>query len=109
MIIPERLKIGGRYYQVLYPHVFMDSHQVLYGLHDPSGQTIKIGNKDEFGVDRHPDSIMQTFLHESLHAIDNIYNGGRLTAWDKGEETVDQLAEGFLQVIRDNDLDFREG
>jgi hypothetical protein len=53
--------------------------------------------------------VAQTFVHEVLHAIDNVYFGGRLSRWEQGEDAVDQLAEGLLQVIRDNKLDFRGG
>jgi hypothetical protein len=100
--LPARLKIGGRDYVVDFPHQFTDSCSVLYGLHDPAGQTIKISLFDEHGLERHNQSILQTFIHEVLHAIDNVYNGGVMTTWDKGEESIDQLAEGILQVIYDN-------
>jgi hypothetical protein len=105
--LPPTLKIGGRTYAVLYPHVFEDTATVLYGLHDPAGQTIKIARVDEHGCIRHHESVLQTFMHEVIHAVDNIYFGGKLTAWEKGEDAVDQLAEGLIQVLRDNDLDFR--
>lgn len=107
MKIPKKLKVGGRTYTITYPFIFKDTPRPLYGLHDAAGQFIKIAQKDEFGVDRHPESITHTVLHEFLHAIDNVYNGGRLTSADRGEEMIDSLSEGLLQVIRDNGLDFR--
>jgi hypothetical protein len=108
MKIPKTLKIGGRDYEILSPHIFKDAPRTLYGLHDPGTQTIKLAQKDEFGVDRHPQGIKHTFMHEMIHAIDNVYFGGKLTAWECGENAVDQLAEGLLQVIQDNGLDFRK-
>jgi hypothetical protein len=107
--IPKRLKIGGRDYDVFYPHTFLDSTKPLYGLHDPSAQTIKIGQMDEFNVPRHPQSITHTFMHEILHAIDNVYLCDTIRVQDNCETIIDQLSEGLLQVIRDNQLDFRGG
>ncbi len=108
MKIPPTLKIGGRTYKVLYPHTFRDNVRPLYGLHDAATQTIRITNKDENNCRRNPQSITHTFLHEIIHAIDNCYFAGHLTAWEQGENAVDQIAEGLLQVIKDNNLDFRK-
>lgn len=108
MKIPKSLKIGGRTYSVRFPYKFKDSHVVMYGLHDAGAQKILLSDRDEHANLRNKDSIFQAFLHELLHAVDNVYNGGRLSSWDKGEETIDQIAEGLIQVIRDNDLDFRD-
>jgi hypothetical protein len=105
MVLPATVKIGGREYRVDFPYTFIDTQRPLYGLHDPGGQTIKIGQKDEFGVNRHPQSILHTYFHEIIHAIDNVYNGGKLTAWEHGEDTVDQLAEGLLQFLQDNEVE----
>lgn len=105
MKIPKSVKVGGRDYSILFPHTFTDSSRTLYGQHDPAGQTIKIAEKDEFGCVRHDQSVAHTFLHELLHAIDNVYNGGRVNGWEKGEETIDQLADGLMQVFADNDLE----
>jgi hypothetical protein len=109
MKIPGKLKIGGRTYQIIFPHTFKDSIRNLYGLCDDGGQIIYLSEIDTHGNKRHPESIQQTFIHEILHAIDNIYYGGKLTAQKGGEEIIDQLAEGLAQLIRDNDLDFTEG
>ena len=93
---------------MLYPHTFVDSNSVLYGQHDPSGQTIKICGINNFGENRHPQSVEQTFMHEVLHAIDNVYGAAHIQKHEDGEDIIDQMAEGLLQVIRDNKLDFRE-
>lgn len=109
MVIPKRLKVGGRDYRVMYPHTFADSSQILFGQHDASGQLIKLSGKNSFGEDRHPQAIEQTFLHEVLHAIDAVYCAAHIGQHNDGEDIIDQLAEGLLQVIRDNKLDFRGG
>lgn len=104
MKIPKTLKIGGRLYKVIYPYTFEGTTEHFYGLHDPTGQTIKLTKKDEFGANRSKESIYHTFLHEVIHAIDNVYNGGRLTAWEKGEEAIDAISEGIMQLILSGDI-----
>ena len=108
MKIPKRIKIAGRDYTVLFPHTFTDSSQVLLGQHDCSGQVIKICGKNTFGEPRHPQGIEQTFWHETLHAIDYLFNCGKIQKLENGEDIIDQMAEGLCQVLRDNKLDFSD-
>ena len=108
MKIPKTLKIGGRDYRVLYPHIFNDSQQALNGQHDADSQLIKVCDVDSFGRKRHPQAVIQAFLHETLHAIDLVYGCGTLGGMSQaGENILEQLSEGLLQVLQDNDLDFR--
>ena len=100
MKITDKIEIGGRTYKVDFPYLFVDAVQPLYGICDDGLQIIRISEIDEHGAKRSIQSIYHTFLHECLHAIDNVYNGGRLTQWEKGEETIDQMAEGIMQLIR---------
>ena len=44
------------------------------------------------------------FIHELLHAIDDIYNNAALP-----EEQIHRLSEGLYQVIIDNPLIFTKG
>ena len=106
MKIPSWLKIGGRKYAVIFPYVFKDSSQVLRGLCDQSGQKIMVSDSDAHNGKVHPQSIEQTFMHEVIHAIDNVYCCGKLAQCENGEDIVDQLAEGIIQVFRDNKLTF---
>lgn len=107
MKLPRSLKIGGRIYRVLFPYIFKDSCSVLYGQCDESGQKIRISGINSHGEQRHPQAIMQTFIHELLHAIDYIYVGGKVAKLDGGEDIIDQLAEGITQVFRDNKIEWR--
>ena len=108
MKLPETLKIGGRVYRIVFPYLFQDNANVVYGLHDPGMLSIRISEIDESGNKRSDFSILQTFLHETLHAVDYVYNQGWLTRTDNGERTIDQLAEGLLQVLRENEINFKE-
>jgi hypothetical protein len=106
MKLPAEVKIGGREYKITFPYLFQDNAQVLYGLHDPGMLSIRISEVDESGNKRTDFALLQTFLHELIHAVDYVYNQGALTRSDNGERTIDQLAEGLLQVLRDNEINF---
>ena len=105
-MIPEKVKVGGREYKISFPYCFQDNAQVLYGLHDPGQLSIRLSEVDESGNKRSEFALLQTFLHEILHAVDYVYNQGTVTRQTDGERIIDQLAEGLLQVLRDNALDF---
>lgn len=106
MKLPKTLKIGGRKYKVIYPYHFRDTTTTTLGLHDPSGSIIRISDIDEHGNVRSDFSILHTFLHELIHAVDFVYNNNCITLAETGEGAIDQLAEGLLQVLRDNKLSF---
>lgn len=108
--IPEMIRVGGRDYRILYPHLFRDSTTHPAGQHDPAGQTIKLSAINTHGETRHPQAIWHTLLHEILHAIDYVYCGAALLEMEqKGEMIIDQLAEGLLQVLQDNHLECGKG
>ena len=110
MKIPKTLKVGGRTYTIVYPYKFDTSERVQLGFHEPFLQEIKLADINSNGRKFNDQSVMHTFIHEVIHAIDTVYNNNRIQELgDKGEEIIDQLAEGLLQVVRDNDLDLRNG
>ena len=108
MKIPNKLKVGGRDYEVIYPHHFDSTSDVQIGYHDPFLQKIKLADVYASGEKFHPQTLLHTLLHEILHSIDHVYCNSRILGTKDGEEIIDQLAEGLLQVIRDNNLDFRK-
>lgn len=97
MKIPKELKVGGRVYKVLYPHVFVETN--FYGLANHVSNTISIAARGEGGESVANENIEQTFLHELLHCVDVVYNNHDLT-----EDVVTRLAEGLYQVLKDNKL-----
>lgn len=108
--IPEMIRVGGRDYRILYPHLFRDSTTHSTGQHDPAGQAIKLSAINIHGETRHPQAIWHNLLHEILHAIDYVYCGAALLEMGQtGEMIIDQLAEGLLQVLQDNHLECGKG
>jgi len=97
MKIPAQIKIGGHIYQVVYPYVFKERFDRA-GSTDGDACRILISNKCD-GLEMPQSRIEEIFIHEVLHAVDSIYNGGKLE-----EEDVKRLAEGLYQVLSDNNL-----
>jgi hypothetical protein len=96
--IPEKLKVGGKNYKVIYPHNFNERPD-LSAQCDNGTNIIRVQNRTMGGEILARENIEESFLHEIIHAVDLIYNGGRLK-----EETVKQLAQGLYQVLSDNGM-----
>lgn len=82
MNIPKKIRIAGIIYDVRFDEIEIKD---LRGRTDFSKQLILL----------HPgkvDAVAQTFLHEIIHCINN----------ELGEVTVDSIAVGIYQVIKDN-------
>ncbi len=107
MIIPKSVKVCARVIDIEYPHRFQDCVAVNWATFNPTGQKISISDVDQHGNERHSDGVAHSFLHEVLHAIDFLYNNYEISNHEDGERWMDQIAEGLLQVVRDNNLDFR--
>ncbi len=97
---PESIQIGGHTYKVLYPYVFTERSD-LCGQCDSAAKEIRICDKDGAGQARAITDIIETFFHEVLHAIDNVYLQDRLRKFaDKElESVIDGLANGFTQIF----------
>lgn len=100
MKIPKTIKIAGHKYAVKHVRAIERGRfraqirlerQVFifaqHGFHDLYSESSKA----------------QDVLHEILHGIDIHFVKQKLS-----ESTITQLATGIFQVIRDNDLDFRQ-
>lgn len=104
MKIPKTLKIGGMNWTVIH-HKEVSDQTRCFGRCDCNEQIIYLQ------PDMKPDNEARTFLHELLHALFWTANiGGFLDDQprkDREEDIVSTLDSALLQVIRDNDLDFR--
>ena len=94
MKIPKKIKICGLDYTIELSDKLVEDDNAS-GQHIPTKLKIKlhVGNY-------HPQKIEQTFWHEILHAINTNYCGQK----ELTEEQVDTFANGFYQVLKDNNL-----
>lgn len=98
MKIPKKVKIGGHIYKVDEDYKFIERSD-LQGLCDHYQRAIFITPFDTNGSKRERTGIEETFIHELIHCVDEIYNGKKLE-----EETVKRISEGLYQVLKDNNL-----
>ena len=98
MEIPKKLKVGGHIYNVDTDYSFVERSD-RYGHSDHAMKEIKITPVDSNGKKRHESGIEETFIHEILHCVDEVYNAHNLE-----EGTVERLSQGLYQVLKDNDL-----
>ena len=97
MTIPKTLKIGGHNFKIIYPYRFKERFDRL-GWTDLDLCKIHLSGTDN--IDKLPISkIEEVFIHEMLHAIDEVYNANKLD-----EDTVKRLSCGLYQVLKDNNL-----
>ena len=101
MSLPEKLKIGGHIWTVLYPYTFVDNDG-LSAQCDPNRLELRIG-----AANQQESVAWVSLLHEMLHAIDKQAGFCKLEEIEKEEDMksyVDGLAEGIWQVLVDNNL-----
>ena len=97
MKIPDKVRIAGHNYKVLYDDKYLIEKK-LFGECDFVTQKIRLSKEYEGRV-RAKSDINRSFLHEVLHAIDGHYNNFALS-----EKAVDRLSNGLCQVLTDNKL-----
>jgi hypothetical protein len=107
-LLPAKVRVSCVDYDVIYPYTFShasNSQKKLLGLHSPSEARIYMAEK--YNGDIIPTGTLhRIFLHELIHAIDTIYVGGIVASLKDTEGMIDGIAEGFYQIICDNNLDF---
>lgn len=96
MKIPSKVKIGGHWYNIIFPYKFIERADVD-GYTDHDILEIKIADGDGLDQRLAESKIIEIFFHEIIHAIDHVYNAGALS-----EETVKRLGQGLYQVLVDN-------
>ena len=101
--LPKKVNVGGVAYKIVYPYDFVDDRSLL-GLCEWLEDTILLsGNMAGKPIDKQ--TVIHTFIHELLHAIDFVYFGGEFVTEESDNYLIDTLAMGLLQVFRDNAID----
>ena len=98
MKIPSKLKVGGHTYEVIKDYKFTQEPK-LCGQADHDAGEIRLAPLDPSGCKRMPSRLDETFIHEVMHCVNNVYNDNALT-----EETISRLSQGLYQVLKDNKL-----
>lgn len=94
MEIPKQIQVGGKTYSIITGYKFQERSDRI-GHCDNVQQKIVISDVDGNGNMAHIERVEETFIHEIIHAIDCIYNAGKLD-----DDTVCRLSEGFTQVLK---------
>ena len=88
--IPKSIKIGGFTYKIDMSQT-RDSELKNNG---NFGECSVIPRKISIATNLHPQQTSETFIHEVLHSIDDVYGHYQLT-----EEQCKHLSSGLLQVF----------
>ncbi len=102
MIIPDRLKVGGHVVRI----VKTDDMPIMSG---NMGQSWNAYNSIKINTHYPESQQAETLMHEILHHV--MTNLGYFYKKDDSnaihsEQTVEALAQGLFQVLRDNKLSF---
>jgi len=100
MKLPEKIKVGGHWIEIKYPHIFQERHD-RWGQCDDAKKVIYITNKDQNGEDRNESAVIVTFIHEVLHALDN-HSGHEIFMGENGEKKIEGLSEAIYMFLVDN-------
>lgn len=97
--IPNSLKIGGHGVKIEKNHLFKEIDHCL-GMSLTLEDKILLSSQEQ-GIPLSESAGTVNYLHEIIHWVDFVYLGRKLS-----EDEVKILAEGFFQVLRDNNLFF---
>ena len=88
--IPKTIKVGGYDYTIqVTPDVDIDlESRGHFGEHSTARRCLRIRSQCL------PQEISDTFLHETIHAVDSVYSYAKLS-----DEQVEALSHGLLQVL----------
>ena len=106
MNLPKQIKRAGHNVKILFPYQFQE-RQDLQGQWKAAQNEIRIASKDSTDNDYANSQILITFLHEILHACDEM-TGHNIFTTEQGEKALNGISEILFQVITDNNLDFNE-
>lgn len=99
---PDYVQLGGHKYKIRYPYSFKERNDIC-GQQDPTMCEFRLRDEDAGGNKRTASNIIQTFFHELLHGIDDVFC--RSAIHDMGAKTsesvIDALADGLTQVFMD--------
>jgi len=96
MKIPDKIKVAGHYYKVIWDDKGLVK-KGLVGNCNNDFKEIRICKYYKNTRARAKSEIEETFMHEIIHAVDKHYNSNSLS-----EKAIDRLSNGLYQVLKDN-------
>jgi len=102
MEIPDKIRVGFHNYQIIFPYIFKEDSGRI-GQHSATLGEIRITNTF-LNLPVPDETIIQTMMHEVLHAIDSVSNLKVFSKEDGSidEDKIDGIAEWLCMVLRDN-------
>uniref|UniRef100_A0A6M3K3W8 Uncharacterized protein n=1 Tax=viral metagenome TaxID=1070528 RepID=A0A6M3K3W8_9ZZZZ len=97
--LPKKIKVGGAVYKV---NLGKETENGYVGYHDYHNQIIKVATTHT-GDTRHNLMILETLLHEVIHAISAIWLEDKLS-----EKVVTKLSTALFFLLTQNNLMLRE-
>lgn len=98
MTIPDKIKVGGKTYKVIYPYNYRERNDRVAHC-DTLLDEIMIGADDGNGNKRTDANIIISLIHETLHAID--FDTGH-KIFPENEAAIEGISHGIYQVLVDN-------
>jgi hypothetical protein len=102
-MFPKTFKLGGHTYKVLHPYVF-EEVDGLTGQNSCERRLIKVRNTTEGGATQAETHQFRVFMHEVVHAIDQIFCMDSIGSECNKEALLDGISEGLTQFLLENDL-----
>ncbi len=96
--LPDIVQLGAHKYCVKFPYHFNERSDVCAQC-DNDKLELRIKDSCTGGEVRSDSHIVQSFLHELLHAIDYVFLQGRLGKLENEEGIIDGIAEGLTQAM----------
>jgi hypothetical protein len=97
VVIPKTIKIGGFDYAI----EMTPAHDIELKDSKNYGECSNMLKRIRICSDCQGQQFSETFIHEIVHAIDNVFGHNTLT-----EEQVHALGNGFLQVFEQLEIRF---
>jgi hypothetical protein len=96
--LPSKVKIGGHWCRVRFPYIFQErsdlNGQAIYN----SPREIRVAGVDTVGDKLDDSAVIEIFIHELIHQVCNVFNGGEQIE----ERVIEALAQGIFTVLTDN-------
>lgn len=101
MKIPEKIKIGGHWFEIIFPYHFSERSDRIAECHHQH-KRIRICDVDENGNTYPIETNMVNLIHESLHAMNYNLDERVFDGSPDGERRCSAFAELIYQVLVDN-------